>query len=228
MDGAQGALAGIALFKGLSEAQLRAVEGLAVRKKFDRGQVVFLEGSVASGFYVVASGVVKVYKTSFEGKEQILHIFGPGEPFGEVAVFEGGLFPAHAMVVEPGELIFLEKDALKRLMSQDMTLTTNMIAALCRRLRDFARLVENLTLKETPARLAAYLLHVGELKGADEFELDVSKGLLANFLGTTRETLSRALTRLADMGCVRRDGRRIILTDRDELERVAEGETRPR
>ena len=228
MDGAQGALAGIALFKGLSEAQLRAVEGLAVRKKFDRGQVVFLEGSVASGFYVVASGVVKVYKTSFEGKEQILHIFGPGEPFGEVAVFEGGLFPAHAMAVEPSELIFLEKDALKRLMSQDMTLTMNMIAALCRRLRDFARLVENLTLKETPARLAAYLLHVGELKGADEFELDVSKGLLANFLGTTRETLSRALTRLADMGCVRRDGRRIILTDRDELERVAEGETRPR
>jgi CRP/FNR family transcriptional regulator len=217
------------LFQGLPESQLDGLMRIAAEKRYDRGQVLFFEGHEAAGFYLVVSGRVKVYKTSFEGKEQILHLLGPGEPIAEVPVFQGGRFPASAMAVEPSVLLFFEKRALIRVMQEDQTLCMNMLATLSRRLREFTRQIEHLTLKETPARLAAYLLHASELKdGADSFELDFAKGLLANFLGTTRETLSRILTKLVEADCILSDGKRITLLDREQLSRLAEGEVKLR
>ena len=75
------------LFNGLSEEQLNDVRQIAVDKFYNKGKTIFLEGDDCNGFYIVADGKVKIYKVSFEGKEQILHIYGPGNPFGEVAVF---------------------------------------------------------------------------------------------------------------------------------------------
>ena len=74
------------LFNGLSEEQLNDVRQISVDKFCDKGKTIFLEGDDCNGFYIVADGKVKIYKVSFEGKEHILHIYGPGNPFGEVPV----------------------------------------------------------------------------------------------------------------------------------------------
>ena len=89
------------LFQGLGKDQIQLLADIASPRSYTRGRTIFLEGDPGIGFYMVVSGKVKIYKMSLEGKEQILHIFGPGEPFGEVPVFHGTPFPASA--TRPGE-----------------------------------------------------------------------------------------------------------------------------
>lgn len=213
-----------ALFAGLTDEQLTGLASVIVDKPYEKGEVIFVEGTPARGFYIVAQGRVKIFKSAPDGREAVLHVFGPGEPFGEVAVFQGGTFPAHAMTVEKSRLLFLPRDALVARISSDPTLALNMMAALSGRLRQFAGKIESLTLKETPQRLAAYLITASELKdGADSFSLDIAKGLLAGMLGTARETLSRALGRMVEEGMVAVEGRQITILDRTSLEALAAG-----
>lgn len=220
----QNIIANLPLFNGLTQSQLEALASIIVDKPYEKGEMIFFEGTAAKGFYVIAQGRVKIYKSAPDGREAILHVFGPGEPFGEVAVFQGGTYPAHAVTVEKSRLLFLPREGLVSRISSDPALSLNMLAALSSRLRQFANKIEALTLKETPQRLAAYLVTASELKdGADTFTLDIAKGLLAGMLGTARETLSRALTKMAEEGMVRVEGRQITILDRDALEALASG-----
>lgn len=217
-------LATAPLFTGLTNAQLEALAAIAVDKTYDRGQMIFFENSPAEGFYIVGKGKVKIYKSAPDGREAVLHVFGPGEPFGEVAVFQGGTFPAHAIAVEASRLIFLPRQALVERIGSDATLALNMLGALSMRLRQFTQKIEALTLQETPQRLAAYLISASDLQnGKDTITLSVAKGLLAGMLGTARETLSRTLSKLADQGIVSVQGREITILDREALEALAEG-----
>ena len=86
----------IPAFNGLSEDQLKEIKSIAVDRRYNKGEIIFSEGEEGNGFYVVVDGQVKIFKLSPEGKEQILHIFGPGDPVGEVAMFAGRSFPANA------------------------------------------------------------------------------------------------------------------------------------
>lgn len=214
----------IPLFDGLPEEQLRDLISIGVEKRYKRGGTIFSEGQPALGFYVVLSGRVKIFKLSPDGKEQILHIFGPGEPFGEVPVFEGKRFPAHAVALEDSTASFYPRDAFVGLIKGNPSLALNMLAVLSRRLRTFTALVDNLALKEVPGRLAAHLLYLSDQQqGADQVELDLPKNQLAGMLGTIPETLSRILARMSARGFIQADGPRIALLDRAGLRDLAEG-----
>jgi len=220
-------IATIPLFEGLPSEQQRDLASIALDKAFKRGQTVFSEGEPGIGFYVVSTGRVKIFKLSAEGKEQILHIFGPGEPFGEVPVFEGRRFPAHAVALEDSRFLFFPRPAFTDLIKKNPSLALNMLAILSRRLRSFTMLVDNLSLKEVPGRLAAHLLYLSENQGgADEVSLDLPKGQLAGFLGTIPETFSRILTRMVKQELIAADGPRIKILDRQGLSDLAEGITR--
>jgi CRP/FNR family transcriptional regulator, dissimilatory nitrate respiration regulator len=211
------------LFSGLPEDQIRAVEAIAVEKSLTRGEIIFSEGDAGNGFYVVASGSVKVYKVSSEGKEQILHIFGTGEPFGEVPVFSGQRFPANAQAIKVSRVLFFHRDRFVSLVVKNPSLALNMLAVLSVRLRQFTRQIENLSLKEVPARLATYLIYLSEeQKDRERVRLAISKGQLASLLGTIPETLSRIFTRMASQNLIRVKGREIELMDRGALADLAE------
>jgi CRP/FNR family transcriptional regulator len=217
-------MAQIPLFSGMPEKQLEELTDIVIDQTFGKGQSIFSEGDEASGFYVVISGRVKVFKLSPEGKEQILHIFGAGEPFGEVPMFAGGRFPANAETIEKSRIFFFSRPTLIDLIRRQPSLALNMLAALSRLLRQLTHLVENLSLKEVPGRLAAYLLHLSELReGSDDLELDVAKGQLASLLGTIPETLSRILAKMTNQGIIEMQGRRIRLIDRQTLDDLASG-----
>jgi CRP-like cAMP-binding protein len=220
-------IAGIPLFEGLTDDQREDLAGIVVEKDFTRGETIFSEGSPGTGFYVAISGKVKIFKVSLEGKEQILHIFGPGEPFGEVPVFEGKSFPANAVAMEKTRALFFPRRDLIALIEKNPALSLSMLAVLSRRLRRFTVLVDNLSLKEVPARLAAHLLYISEQnEGADKLELGIPKGQLAALLGTIPETLSRILTRMTKQGLIQSDGSSITILDRPGLLDLAEGGTR--
>ena len=215
-------ISNIPLFKGLPQSQLEEIEKIAVKKNFKKGDLIFSENDEGNGFYIVASGRVKIYKVSLEGKEQILHIFGQGEPFGEVPVFSGSVFPANAQVLEKCSLIFFPRKAFIQLLSENIPIVLNMLGVLSMRLRQFTVQIENLSLKEVPGRLAGYLLLLAkEQQSEDLIRLNISKGQLASLLGTIPETMSRIFSKMNDRGLIEVEGRSIKILDTNGMKDLA-------
>ena len=216
-------ISGLPFFEGLSQENLNDIGRITVSKHFSRGEMIFWDGDTANGFYAVADGKVKIFKLSSEGKEQIFHIFGPGEPFGEVPVFSGKSFPASAQAIAKSHLLFFPRREFVELITANPSLALNMLAVLSMRLRYFTVQIENLSLKEVPERLAAYLIYLAEEQGAeDAVELNISKGQLASLLGTIPETLSRIFAKMSGDSLIRVEGRNIFLLDQERLKELAE------
>lgn len=216
-------IAQIPLFSDLSDKELEQIRQIAVDRRFERGEAIFFEGDEADGFYLVVDGRVKIYKLSSEGKEQILHLFGTGEPFGEVPVFSGQVFPANADAVAKSHLLFFPRTDFVELITKNPSLALNMLSVLSMRLRQFTVQIESLSLKEVPGRLAAYLIYLAEeQRAADRVTLPVSKAQLASLLGTIPETLSRIFSKMSDQELIRVDGREIALLDQQGLQSLAE------
>ena len=138
------------LFRGLPATQISKIEGIIQDMRFKKGDAIFSDGDEGNGFYPAATGLVKIFKVSLEGKEQILHIFGPGEPFGEVPVFTGRHFPASAEAIADSRILFFPRTAFVDLIAANPSLALNMLAVLSMRLRQFTVQIENLSLKEVP------------------------------------------------------------------------------
>lgn len=216
-------MANIPLFNGLPENQLRQIKQIAIDKFYNKGRTIFSEGDEGKGFYIVADGKVKIYKVSMDGKEQILHIYGPGNPFGEVPVFSGENFPANAQTLLKSHLLFFPRSAIINLITENPSLAMNMMAVLAMRLREFTVQIENLSLKEVPGRLATYLVYLSkEEEYPDKISLSISKGQLASLLGTIPETLSRILTKMNQYRIIEVDGRDIQILDHGKLQELAE------
>ena len=192
-----------------------------------KGGTIFLDGDDCNGFYLIISGMVKIFKLSANGKEQILHFFGPNEPIGEVPVFSGQPFPANAEAIVKSRLCFFPRKAFVHLISGNPSLSLNMLAILSLRLREFTLQIESLSLKEVPARLAAYLLYLANEQGNEtSIALTISKGQLASLLGTIPETLSRILAKMTKQGLISATGSSILILDIEGLQDLADGETR--
>jgi CRP/FNR family transcriptional regulator len=213
----------IPLFSGLSDEHLEKIAAIASTLTYDRGEMIFHEGDKGDGFYMVEQGKIKVFKLSVEGKEQILHIYGPGHTFGEVPVFEGKNFPASSMALEKSEILFLPRVKFVDLITRTPGLGMNLLADLSRRLREFTVQIENLSLKEVPARLAAYILTLSkEQKNETQITLPISKAQLSNLIGTTPETVSRILKKMTDASLIEVQAKIISIHDLAGLVELSE------
>lgn len=213
------------LFENLSQKQLAQLGAICSERFYRKGEAIFAEGKKAEGFFVVCSGRVKVYKVSFDGREQILHVFDAGNILGEVPVFAGGAYPAHAEALTDVKALFIPRNAFIGLLQEDSGLALAMLAVLSRKLRHFTALVESLSLKEVAGRLASYLLYLKERNpAADTVDLDLSKTQLAAVLGTIPETLSRIFSKMVAAGLIEMQGRAIYIKDREGLVALSQGE----
>lgn len=209
------------LFAGVTDADLELLSGVCRLQNHPRGQVLFGQGDEAIGFFVVASGKVKIYKLSPDGKERILHIVQPGGSFAEAAIFGDGRYPAFAEPLNKVQLIFFPKREFLDLLHSHSQIAINMIGGLSRFLRQFATQIEDLTFKDVPGRLARYLLDLGGDE-AESVELPISKSQLASNLGTVSETLSRTFRKLSDEAIIRVKGKQIEILDIDRLVDLSE------
>ncbi|SYZ71835.1 Transcriptional regulator, Crp/Fnr family [Candidatus Zixiibacteriota bacterium] len=211
------------LCSGLDNDELRAVHNIISIKRLSRGESLFLEGDPASGFYILLAGRVRVYKSSPDGKEFTIHQIAPGQLFAEAAVFRGNKFPASCDALENSTVAFLPKEAFTQLIKESPQISLKIIAAQAGFLREFNLKVEELTLKEVPSRIAAYLLRESQKKKNLEITLDISKAELARTLGTISETLSRNLKKLREIGAIKVSGKKITILEPDELQSIADG-----
>ncbi|MBN1827849.1 MAG: Crp/Fnr family transcriptional regulator [Deltaproteobacteria bacterium] len=218
-------LSRVPIFSGLDPGELKKIDRLALHRSYRRGQTLFSEGDGANGFFIVLSGRVKVFKISPNGKEQILHVFGPGEPFGEAALFAERTFPASAVAQSACRVFFFPRSDFLDLIRNEPALALAMMGVMARRLMLLTNLVEGLSLKDVPSRVASYFLAMGNASGSDSrLNLDIAKGELASLLGTAPETLSRILARMIGESLIAVEGSCITILDRHGLEAVAGGE----
>ncbi len=217
------ALAASPLFKNLAPADVRRVAKRCVLRGLAKGEVLFREGDDAAAFYVVASGQFKVFKESAEGRELIMKIMREGDLVGEAAALAGVPYPASAQALDDAAAVEVPRREFVALVKNEPELALNIIAALSVRLNQISAVLEKLTLKDVPARLASYLVEhaTQDARGREFVELDVTKTSLAAELGTIPETLSRALRRFADAALVASEGRRLIILDKPSLRLIA-------
>jgi len=207
-------------FAGLSPAQLRSIRDRVFERSFDRGEMVSLEGETSATLYFVVSGVVKVFKVSADGKEQILTIVRPGESFNDVPAFDGGPNPAGARAMGPVLLYGIRGDDVRAVLREHPIIAINVVRTLARGMRQLISLVEDLSFKHVIGRVARILLeHVaGDIGGGPK----ITQQEMAAMAGTAREVVGRSLKSLEDRGTIRLDRNRIVIIDEEALRRMME------
>lgn len=221
-DSQMHALRAAPMFSALGEGSLRSLLSSCRVLRRPGGSHVFVAGRQAHAFYVVLAGQVKVHQISPRGDEQILHLYGAGNSFGEAAVLSAAAYPAFAETTEDSVLLEVTRAALRGAIQREPELAMGMLAGLSGKLREFVRLIEALSLKEVPARLAAELLDQSRQAGSRTFRLRQTKRQLAAQLGTIAETLSRALAKLRSKGLVSVRGSEVTIEDPEGLKELAE------
>jgi CRP/FNR family transcriptional regulator len=212
------------LFAGLDEPEATALAQIITTTNVPKGGTLFIEGDSATGFFVLLSGAVRVYKSSPDGREYTLHRINPGQMFAEAAIFDGSTYPASCMALEDSDVAHVPKDGFLALVADSPQIALKIIGGLSGLLRDFTAQLEALSLKDVLARLAEYITRQAEISGAAKFDLPSSKAELAAELGTISETLSRSLRKLRESGAIEIDGRRIRVLDAKRLKLIEDGD----
>jgi CRP/FNR family transcriptional regulator len=199
---------------------MERIRPLVHERSYQRGEIVILEADPCEAIYFVKTGRVKVFKTSPEGREQVLRIMKPGDTFNEVPVFDGGPNPASVQALEPTELYLLAKVDMQRLMREMPGVCINVTRILASRLRHLVELVEDLSFRHVTGRVAKLLLQHAAEPSAPNGAGRLTQQQMATMAGTAREMVGRALKSLEQAGAIRVERGRIVILDKDALERL--------
>ncbi|MFC1967441.1 Crp/Fnr family transcriptional regulator [Chloroflexota bacterium] len=205
-------------FSGLGD-ELDSISKFFFEKEADKGEVILLEGDPAEVLYFVVSGVVKVFKTSADGKEQILYLARPGDSFNDVPVFGGGENLMSAGAMSSVVLCGIKKADLEAMLQGNLQLSLNVTGVLSRMVQYLVSLVEDLSFKNVTNRVAKILLeHAGDGAGGNP---RLTQQEMAAIAGTAREMVGRSLKSLEEDGKIRLERHRIIITDQQALREMA-------
>jgi len=202
------------LFVGLPPADLEKIADVTVVKSLAKGDYLFHEGDPARGFYVVQRGAVNIHRVNAAGKEQTIHIFRAGDSFAEVALASATGYPADARVIEPTQVLLIQKDGILELVKRQPELALRMLGSMSSHLRVLVGQLEDLTLKDVETRLANWLIKRCPDPQSEKplaIELPMTKRVLAAELGTVSETFSRTLAAFRERKLVSVKGKTITL-----------------
>ncbi|QAR32994.1 Crp/Fnr family transcriptional regulator [Geovibrio thiophilus] len=177
-------------------------------KTLDKGGILFMEGQTGRYIYFLLEGKIKLYKTNNEGKEAIVHFVAQNEMFAEIILQLECCYPVTSEAMENCVLLEMDAAELFRQIEKTPKVAMAIIGLLARRIKYFVNMIENLTLKDVRGRFLHYLETL-QHKGKNTVTLPVPKGELALLLGTTPETFSRLLKKLAEEEVIAYEGRKI-------------------
>lgn len=211
------------IFSGLNEGEMAELVGLTFERNIAAGEFIFWEGDTPEWFYIVATGRIKVLKHSSLGKEFIIAFFGPGEMFGEVAVFEDKPYPASAQTVEDTRILGIGRQDFLTFLAQRPQVALRIISILGGRLRDSQNRLKDLAGERVEQRLARTLLMLSAKLGTT---LPFTRQEIADMAGTTTETAIRFMSRLKESEIIRSTRGRITIVNETKLRLLSEGPPR--
>lgn len=227
-------LSHLPLFETFGDAVVARLAERSVVRTYAAGHVLFITGETCRGLYVIATGRVKIYRTSPNGREQVLKSEGPGRPVAELPLFDGGPYPASAVTEMESRLIFVPRAEFEALYRENPDVAIAVVRELGKRLRHLVHVTETLAFRDVAARLAHYLVEYADLHGkttADgvEIVLPHTQEALSFELGTARESVSRAFKQLSQKGMIKLLARkRIRIPDLAQLRSIGRPGERPR
>ncbi|OGO19293.1 MAG: hypothetical protein A2144_08370 [Chloroflexi bacterium RBG_16_50_9] len=205
-----GLLRALPYFESLSSDKIEQVAREVLELSFGRGQVLFLEGDPCRGLYVVKAGRVRVFKTSPEGREQVLRIAKVGDSFDEVPVFDGGPNPASASALESSVVYLIPREAMTSLIA-DCPAALAVIKLLTGRLRHLTSVVEELSFRSVVSRLAKLLLDMAVAENGPVPVHHLTQDEMAAMVGSVRDVIGRALKRMQVAGVIKIERHRILV-----------------
>lgn len=208
----------VPLFAMLNADDLAHVAAVTVERRYDRGNIIALEGEHGGALYYVVSGVVKVFKTSAEGKEQVLRLLGPGHTFNDVPALDGGPNPASAAAMESSVVYATGGAELRRMILERPGVAQATVRALAQALRHLVSLVEDLSFRHVTARVAKILLEQEADASNDAGAHRLTQQEMAAMAGTAREMVGRALKELESSGAIELKHGHIKVVRRERLE----------
>ena len=207
-------------FSGLDTDDLESIQRYITEKSIDKGELFLFEGEWSDYLYFLMGGLVKVYKTSQNGKEQILHIAPPGESLNDVSTFDGGTNQASMIAMTPVFLYAIRKEDLTNILQAHPRIYINILKALAYRIRRDSNLVEELSSSQVSGRLAKLLL--GKYAGEEAtVGLWLTQQDMASMIGTCREVVNRSLKIMEEKGAIRLKRHRVIVLDKSILTDMA-------
>jgi CRP-like cAMP-binding protein len=212
-------LRSVSYFSGLEPEELDSIKKFFFEKSAARGEILLSEGEPSRLVFFVVSGVVKLFKTSPDGKEQIIYLVRPHESFNELPLFGEGLSLASAEAMTPVVYYALEKNDLRKLLAGHPKLAENVLQVLAQRLEQLISLVEDLSFRRVTSRVAKILLEY--LSDQDSPPRRLTQQEMAAMAGTAREMIGRSLKLLEEEGKVRLDRHRIVIKDKEALREIA-------
>lgn len=209
-------------FSELSDEDLEKIASISIERNYKKNMLIFMEGEPGEAFYYIKSGKVKVYRTYEDGKEHIIHIFGSGDVFGEATLFSSIPYPASASVYEDATIGFIKNVELEKLVSETPELSLKLIKILAKKLLFAQNKIKDLAFNDVFARTAAQILKLaGDYgKKSDEgimVDIQLSRQELADMVGTTRETVSRAISKFKKEKSITESDDRIVILSEHKL-----------
>ena len=212
------------LFRHLGEDELQDISLHKITETFKRGSIVYREGNRMKGFYCVQSGIVKIYKTGFDGKEQIIRFAKPGDLIGYRSVVSNEAACTTAEILQEGILCHIPTDLLFQLVKTNGNFAVELMKLTCKELGEANAYITDIAQKTVKERLAEILIHLNDEFGTDEegiLNISLTREELSNIVGTATESIIRLLSEFKTDGSIELNGRKIKILDRPGLKHIA-------
>jgi CRP-like cAMP-binding protein len=217
----------VPLFRALSDDPLRELAGRLATREVRRGEVIFRRGDQGTTLYVIDAGAVRISNLATDGREAVVALLGPGEVFGELSLFGQGLRSADAHAMEDGRLLSLSHEDFRPYLEQHAAVAVALLDILASRLRETDEALQDVIFQDVPGRVAKRLCqlaanHGVSLEDGVLIDLTLTQEDLARMVGSSRETVNKALTAFTARGWIRSIDRRYVITDQPALTQRAE------
>ncbi|TDT52063.1 Crp/Fnr family transcriptional regulator [Fonticella tunisiensis] len=216
----------VSIFSMLDDKHIKEVISMIKRRKYKKGQILFFEGDVSDKLFIINKGKIKIYKYTKEGKEQILYILSEGDFIGDLSLLKRGKYEFNAEALQDVDVCILTKDNFDRIIRVNPEIPIKMLEHIHDRVVGLEKLVQTLSTKDVEARLAGLLINFAKDFGRKtsegiEINTPLSREEMANYIGITRETISRKLTSMQDAGIIELVGnKKIVIKDVERLEEM--------
>lgn len=212
----------VPVFETLGDDDLRRVSEVVVTRSFPKGQVIFHEGDPSNTCYVVRSGHARAIREHPDGRTITLTHFGPGDTFGELAMFDDEVRSATVETIDDLEVLAIPGRDMRRLMAEHAEIASKLVVSLGRRMRVANERLMRQSFQTVQSRVAIVLSDLvsqARMEGAGEgpVELRINQSEIAQLAGCSRESASRFLTTLARAGVTKQGRGRVTVLDSEAL-----------
>ncbi len=212
------------LFRHLVEQELQEIMLNKITETYKRGSIVYQQGNRMKGFCCVQSGIIKIYQTGFDGKEQIIRFAKPGDIIGYRSVVSNEPACTSTEVIEEAVLCHIPTEILLNLVKTNGNFAVELMKLTCKELGEANSYITDIAQKTVKERLAEILIHLDDEFGEDSqgiLKISLTREELSNIVGTATESIIRLLSEFKSHGYIEINGRKIKILNRPGLKYLA-------